>query len=111
MDDIACEDAGGMARREMLLGLVGGIGMPLASTSAANADVPGLRVNLAMVAKATGKFVSGDSTYAALNNGAEPRSSGDTARGAYGTLPQAEAQWVVYDWDQPVSNDSIDVYW
>lgn len=103
--------AGGLVRREMLLGLMGGIGTPLASMSAAHADVPALRVNLAMVARVTGNFVSGDSGYAVLNNGAEPRNSGDTARGSYGTWPQTGPQWVVYEWDQPVSTDSVDVYW
>jgi len=97
-------------RRHILLGLAGGVGLSLASSGVAEAvaDAP---VNLAKVARANAGFVSGDTTLTALNNGAEPAASADTARGAYGTWPRTDRQWVTYEWSQPVSTDVIEVYW
>ncbi len=100
----------GVGRRKVLAGLATGLGLPLASGGIAQAASPE-RVNLAKVARASGGFVSGDTSYAALNNGAEPQNSADAGRGAYGTWPQTGPQWLIYEWDQPVSTDSVDVYW
>ncbi|SFO41460.1 hypothetical protein SAMN05428984_4049 [Sphingomonas sp. OK281] len=68
-------------------------------------------VNLAKVAIPSGAHVSGDTSFAALNNGAEPTSSADAAHGAYGTWPRTDPQAIEYRWTQPVSTDAIEVYW
>jgi DUF1680 family protein len=68
-------------------------------------------VNLAAVATASSSSVSGDTTLEALNDGFEPRNSGDTRHRSYGNWPQRGTQWVQYDWSQPVSTRRIDVYW
>ncbi len=68
-------------------------------------------VNLAVVAKPSCSYVSGDTTPAALNDGYDPRSSRDNRRGSYGNWPRRGAQWVQYDWSQPISTNRIDVYW
>ena len=80
----------------------------LALPAAAPAAAP---VNLAKVATASGLYVSGDTSYAALNNGAAPANSADTARGAYGTWPRTDRQWVDYAWAQPITTNAIEVYW
>jgi DUF1680 family protein len=68
-------------------------------------------VNLAVVAKPSCSYVSGDTTPAALNDGYDPRSSRDNRRGSYGNWPRQGTQWVQYDWSQPISTSRIDVYW
>jgi len=68
-------------------------------------------INLAVVARPSASFVSGDTSLAALNDGASPRSSRDNRRGSYGNWPQTGTQWVEYDWSLPVSAKQIEVYW
>jgi DUF1680 family protein len=70
-----------------------------------------LGVNLAVVAKPSCSYVSGDTTPAALNDGYDPRSSRDNRRGSYGNWPRRGTQWVQYDWSRPISTNKIDVYW
>ncbi|MHC4628708.1 MAG: glycoside hydrolase family 127 protein, partial [Planctomycetota bacterium] len=72
---------------------------------------PDSGVNLAVVAKPSSSYVSGDTSLTALSNEDDPRSSRDRRRGSYGNWPRRGAQWVQYDWSQPISTDKIDVYW
>ncbi|MGN6123036.1 MAG: hypothetical protein ACTHOJ_08765, partial [Sphingomonas oligoaromativorans] len=46
-----------------------------------------------------------------LNDGKEPKNSGDAAPIAFDFSPSTDDQWVQYDWPEPVSVDRIDVYW
>ncbi|MFS0773154.1 glycoside hydrolase family 127 protein [Sphingomonas sp. 1P08PE] len=83
----------------------------MTDSALAIAAAPGQPVNLAKVAKAGGLYVSGDTSFGALNSGAEPASSAAAEGGAYGTWPRTDGQWVTYEWDRPVTTDGIDVYW
>ena len=74
-----------------------------------NAAAPG--VNLAVVAKASASFTSGDTAVNALNDGFAPRSSRDNRRGSYGNWPRTGTEWVQYEWSQPISTKQVDVYW
>ena len=74
----------------------------------ANATAP---VNMAVVATTSSSAVSGDTTEAALNDGATPRSSRDARRGSYGNWPNRGTQWVEYEWSRPISTNRIEVYW
>ena len=68
--------------------------------------------NLALVAKPSASFASGDTTVNALNDGYEPRNSRSRGRGnSYGNWPRQDTQWVEYEWSQPISTNKIDVYW
>lgn len=67
--------------------------------------------NLAPVAATATSFVSGHEKLGAINDGATPRDSGDKSRGTYGNWPQHGTQWVQYEWPQPISISSTDVYW
>jgi hypothetical protein len=68
--------------------------------------------NLALVARASASFASGDTTVGALNDGYEPRNSRSRGRGnSYGNWPRRGTQWVEYEWSQPISTNMIDVYW
>ena len=58
---------------------------------------PGSGVNLAVVAKPSGSYVSGDTSLAALNDENDPRSSRDRRRGSYGNWNRTGTQWVQYD--------------
>jgi DUF1680 family protein len=98
-------------RRQAWQGIVGGIALPVAGFGLTGAAPAPARVNLARVATATGLFTSGDTDVGVVNNGADPTSSADAARGAYGTWPRTDAQWVTYSWSRPVSTDGIDIYW
>ncbi|MBN1974013.1 MAG: glycoside hydrolase family 127 protein [Sedimentisphaerales bacterium] len=68
-------------------------------------------VNLALAAKSSGSYVSGDTTLDALNDGFTPRNSRDSSQGSYGNWNRTGTQWVQYEWDKPVSTSKIDVYW
>ncbi len=68
-------------------------------------------VNLALVAKPSSSYVSGDTTLAALKDEHTPRRSRDDSHGTYGNWPETGTQWVQYDWSQPVSTRKIEVYW
>ena len=78
---------------------------------AAQQAAGGSGVNLALVAETSTSFVSGHETINALNDGHDPSDSNDNAHGAYGNWPRSGAQWVQYQWSQPVSTNKIDVYW
>lgn len=100
-------------RRGLLKAAAGGAlasiaGRALAAPAIGEESAP---VDLAKVATASGRYVSGDTSYAALNSGAMPANSADTARGAYGTWPRTDLQWVEYAWSQPISTDAIETYW
>src|ERR1035438_5733490 len=59
-----------------------------------HAAAPG--VNLAVVAKASASFTSGDTIVNALNDGFAPRSSRDNRHGSYGNWPHTGTEWVQY---------------
>ena len=69
------------------------------------------RVNLAVVARPSCLYCSGDTSVAALNDGITPQSSRDNQPGAYGTWPRTDMQWVQYEWSQPIETKEIEVYW
>ncbi len=77
----------------------------------ASAQPDSVPLNLALVAKATCSYVSGDTSVAALNDGYTPRNSLDNRHGSYGNWPQTGTQWVEYDWSQPISTKQTEVYW
>jgi DUF1680 family protein len=68
-------------------------------------------VNIAVVATPSSSYVSGDTRDSALNDGSNPRNSRGDRRGTYGNWPRQGAQWVQYDWSQPISTKRIEVYW
>lgn len=112
----ACSDDGAKVDRRRALGLLASAAaLPVGSVAGAEpAGTTGIdpsSVNLARVATASGGYVSGDTSYAALNSGAEPANSGDIAKGSYGTWPRTDKQWVEYAWDVPVTMNAVDVYW
>ncbi|HSV13286.1 MAG TPA: hypothetical protein VLI90_03455, partial [Tepidisphaeraceae bacterium] len=83
----------------------------LISNAAAVPAVDGGRANLAPVATPSSSFVSGHESLATINDGFEPRNSGDHRHGCYGNWPEHGTQWIQYEWSQPISTDGVDVYW
>lgn len=76
-----------------------------------NNDAETSAVNLAVVAKPSASYVSGDTSVDALNDETEHRNSRDRRQGAYGNWNRTGTQWVQYEWSQPISTNKIDVYW
>ena len=68
-------------------------------------------VNVALVAKPSAAYHSGDTTPEAMNDGFNPRSSRDDRRGSYGNWPHTGTEWVQYEWSQPISTKEVAVYW
>src|SRR5215469_18218110 len=93
------------SRRSFLAG-IGGAAVVAATAPFASPlwaqDAP---VNLAVVAKPSSLYTSGDTKLSALNDGLVPTNSRDTSPGAFGTWPRTDTQWVQYDWSKPVSTD------
>lgn len=69
------------------------------------------KMNLALVATPSTSYVSGHETLSAVNDGFTPSHSNDKRHGAYGNWPRTGTQWIQYEWSQPISTDSIEVYW
>src|SRR5262245_20821913 len=67
-------------------------------------------VNLAVVATPSGSYVSGDTSYGALNDGNTPTNSRDRGPGAYGNWPRRGTSFVEYTWSQPIATGRIEVY-
>jgi DUF1680 family protein len=110
MSDMVLSPRGAVNRRDVLKVAAAATAVSLVDHQALAGEI-GAIVNLAKVATPGGGYVSGDTRFSALNSGAEPASSADTASGAYGTWPRTDRQWVSYEWSAPVSTDSVDVYW
>ena len=68
-------------------------------------------VNLALAARPTSRYTSGDTTVLALQNDGTPRNSADARARSYGNWPATDTQWVQYEWTQPIATDRMDVYW
>jgi uncharacterized protein len=68
-------------------------------------------LNMALAAKPSTSYVSGDTSVSDLNDGLEPSRSRDRRRGSYGNWPRTGTQWVQYDWPLPISTDRIEVFW
>jgi len=66
---------------------------------------------MALAAKPSTSYVSGDTSVSSLNDGLEPSRSRDRRRGSYGNWPRTGTQWVQYDWALPISTDRIEVFW
>jgi len=99
------------SRRSFLAGLGGAAVVAAAAPLASplwSEDAP---VNLAVVAKPSSLYTSGDTKLSALNDGLVPNNSRDSRGGAFGTWPRTDTQWVQYDWSKPVTTDRIDIYW
>lgn len=68
--------------------------------------------NIAPLATATTSYVSSWETLSAVNDGYTPANSNDKTHGAYGNWPNPNStQWVEYDWAQPYTITSTEVYW
>jgi DUF1680 family protein len=99
----------GHSIRQPLLAAIA-ISLALAITAPA-ADTPSEAINLAVVATPSTSFVSGHEKLSAINDGFDPKDSGDTTHGEYGNWPQSGTQWVQLDWSQPISTKEVKVYW
>ncbi|MEH3100850.1 glycoside hydrolase family 127 protein [Sphingomonas adhaesiva] len=107
----AAEPATGTSRRGAIKVALGAAAVSIADQAVALPADATRPVNLATVATPSGAYVSGDTSFAALNSGAEPAHSGDASGGAYGTWPRTDPQAVEYAWDRPVTIGAADVYW
>ena len=68
-------------------------------------------VNLAIVAKASASYTSGDTSVEALNDGFDPRNSRDNGHGSYGNWDRTGMQWVQYEWSKAIGTAKMEVYW
>ncbi len=99
------------SRRSFLAGVAGTAVVAAAGPLARDAWAEDAPVNLAIVAKPSSLFISGDTKLTALNDGVAPANSRDDRSGSYGNWPKVDTQWVQYEWSKPVTADKIDVYW
>lgn len=67
--------------------------------------------NMALVAKPSASYVSGDTSLSALNDDIEPHRSDFREEGCCGNWPKTGTQWIQYEWDKPISTDAIEVFW
>jgi DUF1680 family protein len=97
-------------RRNFLAGAAGAAVVTRLDGPKAFAQAQDAVVNLARVATASSRETTSENKISALNDGATPKNSRDRSSGAY-ALGGDGAQWVQYEWSQPVSVDKVDVYW
>jgi len=101
-----------MSRRTFLASAAGAAVVASARPLAAAPWVDaGAAVNLAVVAKPSSVYISGDTKLSALNDGGVPANSRDRRTGSFGTWPRTDTMWVQYDWAKPVTTNKVDVYW
>lgn len=63
-------------------------------------------------AKVSMSFVSGNAQPWAINDGVEPKSSGEQPRALAHFWPhKGGEEWIQYTWDKPLSIIGVDVYW
>ncbi|ACE82894.1 cellulose binding domain-containing protein [Cellvibrio japonicus] len=68
--------------------------------------------NIAPLATASTSYVSPWETLSAVNDNNTPANSNDKTRGAYGNWNNPNSiQWVQYDWPQPYTLGSTQIYW
>ncbi len=84
---------------------------PVASAAPKKTTAAASGANLAPVAEPSGSYVSGDTSFDALNDGDAPKASHVRGAGSYGNWPRKGKQWVQYKWSQPISTGKIDVFW
>ena len=103
------------SRREFLAGLTGAAivsALPGANAIAREADQA---LNIARVALPSSLSLASESKISALNSGVTPVSSFDRSHGLFALhdddSPEGVAQWVQYDWPQPVAINRAEVYW
>jgi uncharacterized protein len=97
-----------MLMKTFFIVLVPALGLTVA---ASESPLRGEQGNLAIAAKVSTSYVSGHETLTAVQDGATPRSSGDTSHGAYGNWPKRGVQWIQYSWARPVNIGGVSVYW
>ncbi len=69
-------------------------------------------INLALTATASTSYVSSWETLAAVNDNSQPANSNDKSKGAYGNWNNPNSyQWVEYQWANPVTISSTEIYW
>ncbi len=69
-------------------------------------------INLALAATASTSYVSSWETLVAVNDNSQPANSNDKSKGAYGNWNNPNSyQWVEYQWANPVTISSTEIYW
>jgi uncharacterized protein len=98
----------GTSRRQFLAATGGLSAAALAPPGWTSTSEP---VNLAPFARASASFSSTRRKLRALNNGHVPRNSRDRRHEAYDSWPRKGAEWVEYEWPEPVSTQRVEIYW
>ena len=103
------------SRREFLAGLTGAALVSALYPTEGMAREDDQSVNVARVAFPSSLTLASESRISALNNGFTPESSFDRSHGFFALhdddSPDTVAQWVQYDWTQPVTINRAAVYW
>ena len=100
-------------RREFITGLAGAAVLATVHGTRAMAEASESPVNIAPVATATSFAMVSENKISALNDGFVPVNSFDRSHGLYAlnTPREGGAAWVEYAWSQPVSIDTVEVFW
>lgn len=85
--------------------------LPILAPADAHAQDEPHGANLAVVAKPSASFTSGDTSVSAMNDGIRPRRSRGSRGGSYGNWPRRGTQWVQYEWEKPITTERTDVFW
>jgi DUF1680 family protein len=85
--------------------------LPVRRASAEMSEGP---LNLARVAVPTSQTMRSENKISALNDGVTPENSFDRTHSLYALRspsPEDGADWVQYEWSEPVKIEKVDVYW
>ncbi|WP_433089569.1 hypothetical protein ACQP1P_23740 [Dactylosporangium sp. CA-052675] len=92
------------------LAVVAGAMALLVGTPVVAHAAPGQSDNLARSATATASYTSPWESVAAINDGIDPSTSGDTVNRRWGTWPNTGEQWALLTWPGTQTLRSADVY-
>jgi DUF1680 family protein len=105
----------GPSRREFITGLGTAAVLAALAGRAASARTTEGPLNIARVAIPTARTMQSENKISALNDGFLPENSFDRSHALYAlwTSPESgdRANWVQYEWSEPVNVNKVEVYW
>lgn len=103
-----------LSRRGFLAGFAGSAVLASVDGARTLAQSAPHRVNLAKVATPSSLITTSENKISAVNDGIAPESSRDRKNSLYALRREhadEAAPWIEYAWSEPVSIDSVELYW
>jgi uncharacterized protein len=108
------ESASGLSRRDFMSALGSAAALTALAGRGVSAQTPQGPLNIARVAVPTSETMRSENKISALNDDVTPENSLDRTHSLYALRspsPEDRADWVQYEWSEPVKVEKVEVYW